>query len=94
MKSLSHRTPQSAWSPGVSREIQGGQPLNQVTKLMISCRILGGGRVQGLGDRGGFGGDETSLFYWCSSLVKSEPSWLHPEELEFKAKKVILVYNY
>ena len=50
--------------------------------------------MQGLGDRGGFGGDETSLFYWCSSLVKSEPSWLHPEELEFKAKKVILVYNY
>ena len=61
---------------------------------MISCRILGGGRVQGHGDRGGLGGDETSLFYWCSSLVKNEPSWLHPEELKFEAKKVLLVYNY
>ena len=31
--------------------------------------------------------------FFCSSSVKSEPRWLHPEELKFKAKKYFCCVN-
>ena len=27
--------------------------------------------------------------FWCSSLVKSEPAWLHPEVLRFEADRCL-----
>ena len=30
--------------------------------------------------------------FFCSSLVKTEPTWLHPRDLIFKAKSTSVVY--